>query len=225
MCCRNLFLLVTTCLNVFLNKQDYRSEMFKDTFHVACFVIWTGQMIINIPIVYFHFTKPHHPKFYSTCGNRISIIAHIVGGILGVFGFYIGALLNLKEICIAGAAGGFFLHLPAVIWQNRQTHGQREMSQASYFAMSVMLLKVYIDFFLYDANFQAVFSCGMALNVYAMVRFYYFLSVPYMANIETSYDRTLFFAGFFQFCIYLWNILFIVFHVSFPFMELLFQFD
>ena len=81
-----------------LNKQDYRSEMFKDTFHVTCFVIWTGQMIINIPIVYFHFTKPHHPKFYSTCGNRISICAHIVGGILGVFGFYVGALLNLKEI-------------------------------------------------------------------------------------------------------------------------------
>ena len=205
-----------------LNKQDYRSEMFKDTFHVACFIIWTGQMIINIPIVYFHFTKPHHPKFYSTCGNRISICAHIVGGILGIFGFYIGALLNLKEICIVGAAGGFFLHLPAVIWQNRQTHGQREMSQASYFVMSVMLLKVYIDFFLYDANFQAVFSCGMALNVYAMVRFYFFLSVPYLANIESSYDRTLFFAGFsnfafvygifsslyFMFAFHLWNFYF-----------------
>ena len=182
-----------------LSKVDYRSEMFKDNFHICCFFVWTTQMMINIPIVYYHFTKPHHPKFYSTWGNKISIIAHITGGILGIFGFYIGAVSNMKEICMAGAAGGFFLHLPAVIWQNRQTHGQREMSQASYFMMSVMLLKVYVDFVLYDANFQTVISCGMALNVYAMVRFYFFLSVPYVANIESSYDRTLFFAGFSNF--------------------------
>ena len=205
-----------------LEKENYRHEMFKDKTRILCFVVWTAQMLKNIPVVYFHMTKPHHPKFYSTNQNKLSITAHIVGGVTGIVGFYLGAILNLKEICIVGAAAGFFLHLPAVVWQNRQTHGQREMSQATYFMMSVILIKCYLDFVLYDANYQTVFSCGMALNIYAMVRFYFFMGNPGLANIEGSYDRYLFFAGFsnialvqgifgpmfFLFGFFMWNIYF-----------------
>ena len=205
-----------------LEKVEYRDEMFKDTSHIFCFIVWTGQLLSNIPVVYFHITKPHHPKFYSTIENRISIFCHMTGGITGITGFYLGALLNMKAICVVGFLGGFLIHLPAVVWQNRQTHGQREMSQATYFMMSVILLKCYVDFVLYDASFQTVFSCGMALNIYAMVRFYFFLGNPSLGNIEASYDRILFFAGFsniafvqgmfgpinFLFGFYLWNFYF-----------------
>ena len=206
-------------LGLSLSKEDYRTEMFKDGTRICCFVVWTLQLIFNMYIIYYHLTRPHHPKFYSTFKNKFALVVHMVGGVVAVNGLYIGAILNMKEICIAGAAAGAFLHLPATVWNNRQTHGQREMSTPTYFMTSYFLLKSYVHLALYDANFQTVFSCAMTLNIYAMVRFYYFLGRPYMANIEASYDRTLFFAGFsnasiahgmfaplfFLFGLYLWN--------------------
>jgi hypothetical protein len=125
-------------------------------------------------------------------------MCHTAGGSISVLGFYLGALLNTKEVCIVAAAAGFFLHLPTVTWNNRHTHGQREMCAPTYFMTSVLLLTSYVNFVLYDANYQTVFSCGMTLNIYAMVRFYYFASGTGVANIERQYDRLLFFAGFSQ---------------------------
>jgi hypothetical protein len=185
-----------------LSEQDYRSEMFKDASHICCFVIWTLQVLMTEFVILFHVTHPHHPKFYSTRKNRIAIILHIIGGTIGVHALYLGVVLNIKIICYVGAVAGATLHLPSVVWNNRQTHGQREMSQPAYFMTSFLLLKSYVDIFLYDANFQTIFSCAMTLNIYAMVRFYYLVSSPKVANIESSYDRTLFFAGFsnFPFC-------------------------
>jgi hypothetical protein len=155
-----------------LSKQDYRSEMFKDAFHICCFVVWTLQVLMSLGVFYYHITRPHHPKFYSTRKNRIAIVVHVIGGVIGVNGLYLGALLNMKEICMLSVVAGATLHLPSVVWNNRETHGQREMSAPSYFMISVLLFISYVDFFLYDASFQTVFSCAMTLNVYAMVRFY-----------------------------------------------------
>ena len=205
-----------------LSERDYRSEMFKDSSHICCFIIWTAQMFVNYYVVYYHLMHPHHPKFYSTIKNRTSIICHMIGGSLGINGFYFGSILNTKELCIAGAAGGLFLHLPSVIWNNRQVHGQREMSTPAYLMCWVLLLQGYIDFILYDASYQTVFSCGMTLNVYAMVRAYYLMGRPSFGDLQQSYDRTLFFAGFsnfpmaqgmfsvlyFLFGFHLWNIYF-----------------
>ena len=60
------------------------------------------------------------------------------------------------------------------------------------------------------------------LKYFSMVRFYYYIAKPHIADLETSYDRTLFFAGFsnfpfvqglftplyFLFGFYMWNIYF-----------------
>jgi hypothetical protein len=205
-----------------LSEQDYRSEMFKDKSHICCFVVWTLQLLLNLYVIYYHLTKPHHPKFYSTWKNNVAIVVHIIGGVICVNGLYIGAVLNIKIICFVGAGAGAALHLPTIVWNNRQTHGQREMSAPSYFMVSFFLFTSYIDLVLYDANFQTVFSCAMTLNIYAMVRFYYYIAKPHIADLETSYDRTLFFAAFsnfpfaqglftplyFLFGFYLWNIYF-----------------
>ena len=169
--------------------------MFKDSFNICCFIVWTCQVLINLYVIYYHATKPHHPKFYSTLANRIAIICHIIGGAISTIGFYLGALLNMKVVCIVAATAGIVLHLPTVVWNNRHTHGQREMSAPSYFMVSVLLLKSYVHFFLYDANYQTVFSCGMTLNIYALVRVYYFISGTRFANTERQYDRLLIFAG------------------------------
>ena len=186
-------------LGLSLSEVDYRLEMFKDHTNVCGFVVWSVQVLFNYYIVYYHMTKPHHPKFYSTWMNKLAMIAHMIGETIALFGFYLGAVLNMKEVCITAAAAGAFLHLPSVLWNNRNTHGQRELSCPSYFMTAVLLLTAYINFVLYDANYQTVFSCAMTINIYAMVRFYYILNRPNFANIEASYDRTLFFAGFSNF--------------------------
>ena len=179
-------------------------------------------MLFNYYVVYYHLTRPHHPKFYSTIQDKTLIILHMIGGSLGINGLYFGAILNRKEICIIGAMGGFFLHVPTVIWNNRQTHGQREMSCPSYLMCWFLLVQSYIDFVLYDASYQTVFSCAMTLNIYAMVRVYYMMGRPFIGDLQQSYDRTLFFAGlsnfpiaqgmfsviYFLFGFHLWNIYF-----------------
>ena len=202
------------------NEANYSDEMFKDTVHIAAFAFWTFQNIVTIHTVIYHLTTPAHPKFYSTFINTAAIITHMIGGTMGIAFFYIGAVLNRKDVCFLGFLGGLFLHLPTVVWQNRQTHGQRELSMASYSWMAFTLLQTYVDFIIYDAPYSSVFACGMALNVFAMVRFFGFVSTS--AGIEVSYDRTLamaafanlpFFAGPFSsfvFCCYLalWNVYF-----------------
>ena len=205
-----------------LSKRDYRSEMFKDNSHICGFMIWTLQLLFNYYMIYYHLRQPHHPKFYSTVQNKTCMILHMIGGALGINGFYFGAILNIKEICIAGAIGGCFLHIPTVVWHNRQTHGQREMSTPYYLMCWVLLLQSYIDFVLYDATYQTVFSCAMTLNVYGMVRFYYMMGRPFFCDLQQSYDRALFFALFsnyplaqgmfssmyFLFGIYIWSFYF-----------------
>ena len=142
----------------------------------------------------YHFTTPHHAKFYSTIKNRVAMLMHITGGFVAIVGFYLGAVLNMKMICIVGAISGLCIHLPTVIWFNRQTHGQREMSHPAYTMAWILLLISYTNFALYDANYQTIFSCGMTLNLFSMVRFWGWATNA--SNIESSYDRTLFFATF-----------------------------
>ena len=190
-------------LGLSLSPHDYRSEMFKDYTNICAFTVWSCQVLLNIYVVYYHITRPHHPKFYSTWMNKLAMLIHIIGGVIAVNGFYLGVVLNLKEVCIAAAAAGIFLHLPTVVWNNRNTHGQRELSAPSYFMTSVFLTISYVNFVLYDANYQTVFSCAMTTNIYAMVRFYYILNRKNIANVEASYDRMLFLLDFRTFLLHM----------------------
>ena len=177
-----------------LNQQDYHAEMWNTEQHIACFILWSFQALLNVLIMYYHFMTPYHAKFYITIKNRVAMVMHITGGFNAVFGFYIGACLNMKIICIGAACSGLFIHVPTVIWFNRQTHGQREMSHPAYTMCWGLLLLSYANFVLYDANYQTIFACGMTLNMFSMVRFWGWASIT--ADIEASYDRVLYFAAF-----------------------------
>ena len=65
-------------LGLSLSKEDYRSEMFKDGTRICCFVVWTLQLIFNMYIIYYHLTRPHHPKFYSTFKNKFALVVHMI---------------------------------------------------------------------------------------------------------------------------------------------------
>jgi len=173
---------------------DYRSELFKTTLTTICFGVWTFETIVSLMIVRYHLVTPHHPKFYVTRANRISIISHIVGGTSAISGFYIGAIFNWKLPCFFAAVSGITLHLSTTVWQTRHLHGQREISIPGYIAFVYLLGQAYIDLFLYDFNFNTVFSAAILLNVYGLVRFWYALSRK--VDVECTYDRTLLFAAF-----------------------------
>ena len=83
----------------------------------------------------------------------------------------------------------------------------------------------YIEFFLYDGNYQSVFSCAMTLNVFAMVRVLGL--VAKVVKLERSIDRAVllgglcnfsfigghFMAVLFIFCLLTWNFWFSVIKV------------
>jgi len=176
-----------------LKPIDYREEIFATHFNAAGFGLWTGEVVVTLGIVYYHLTTPHHPKFYSTKKNKIAIVAHMIGGTMGIVGLWIGALSNSKEVCIVAVLFGFLLHWPSLIWQMRQLHGHREIMVPSYCAVATLLFQNYIEFFLYDGSFKTVFSCAMNLNIFAVVRASVFLAQR--ANLQASYDRAVLFAG------------------------------
>jgi len=173
---------------------NYREELFKNTLSKWCFCIWTLEIILSLVVVRYHLYRPHHPKFYVTKANRLSIIFHMVGGTVAILGFYVGAISNSKLPCFLAAISGIFLHLLSTLWQTRQLHGQREISIPIYFVCAYLLLQSYIDLFLYDFNFNTVFTAGILLNSYGLVRFWYALSLK--MGVECSYDRTIMFAAF-----------------------------
>jgi len=172
---------------------DYRNELFATHFNAAGFGLWTAEVAITLWIVYYHISTPHHPKFYSTSKNKISIVAHIIGGTVAILGLWIGALVNSKEVCIVAVLFGFFLHWPSLIWQMRQLHGHREIMVPSYCCVATLLFQNYIEFFLYNGSFKTVFSCAMNLNIFSVVRASIYLAER--AHLQTSYDRAVLFAG------------------------------
>jgi len=65
---------------------NYREEAFKTDYRVACFCLWTFEVLATLGIVVYHVTVPHHPKYYSTLKNKFSIISHMIGGTTGIIG-------------------------------------------------------------------------------------------------------------------------------------------
>jgi len=173
---------------------NYRDELFKNTMTKICFGVWTFELMVSLTVVYFHIVVPHHPKFSVTIANSISIVLHMIGGTTAILGFYIGALSNLKLPCFFAAISGISLHLFTTIWQTRHLHGMREISIPGYFVFTYLLAQSYVDLFLYDFNFNTVFSTAILLNSYGLVRFWYYLSLK--LGVECSYDRTILFAAF-----------------------------
>jgi len=173
---------------------NYRDELFKTTLTKICFYVWTVELFISLTVVWYHLVTPHHPKFYVTRANRILIRLHIFGGTTAILGFWLGAYCNLKLLCFLAAISGITFHLSSTIWQTRHLHGQREISIPGYFVFTYLLTQAYVDLFLYDFNFNTVFSTAMLLNVYGLVRFWYVLSLK--LGVQCSYDRTILFAAF-----------------------------
>merc|ERR550534_213410 len=154
---------------------NYREEAFSTGNRVVRFGVWTFEVLATLGVVIYHITVPHHPKFYSTRKNKISIIAHMIGGTTGILGLWIGVLTNSKQMCLVAVLFGLFLHWPSIIWQMRQLHGYREIMIPSYCGITTVLFTCYIEFFLYDGSFKSVFSLAMCLNIFAMVRVSVFL--------------------------------------------------
>jgi len=177
-----------------LGHVNYREELLKNPMRIVCFCIWTFELMISLYVVRYHLITPHHPKFYVTRANRISIILHMIGGTLAIVGLYVGAILNLKLLCFTAAIAGIWLHLFTTIWHTRNLHGQREISIPGYFVFTYLLAQSYVDLFLYDFNFNTVFSSAILLNSYGLVRFWYAVSLK--LGVECSYDRTILFAAF-----------------------------
>ena len=190
----NISLRWNTNITLFnLDPVDYRRAIFANSFNRSTFGVWSFQILLTLLVVLYHIIVPSHPKYYSTRKNTISIIVHMIGGTTAILGFYIGALANLKPICIIAAVFGLSMHWPTTIWQVRQLQGQREMMVPVYVFMEWLLLQSYIDFFLYNGSYQAVFSCAMTMNTFAMVRFYDFLGAR--GGMQTSLDRSTVLAG------------------------------
>lgn len=199
---------------------NYRDEMLSKTQNIAGFAIWTFQVSVTLLVVLYHLLTPHHPKYYSTKKNIISIIAHMIGGTIGIVGLYTGMLIDSKKTCLFAVVSALLLHWPSVIWQSRQTHGQRETSVPAYLFLTWLLLQGYIEFFLYNGSYQSVYTCAMTLNVFAMVRLFGFIAGK--VNMETHVDKSVLFAGFcnasfiggayisvlFIFCLFIWNFYF-----------------
>jgi len=204
----------------FNTSVNYREEMMSKRQNIAGFVIWTFQFLVTLLVVLYHLVTPHHPKYYSTKKNIISIIAHMIGGTVGILGLYIGMLTNCKELCLVAVIFGMVLHWPSVIWQSRQTHGQKETSVPAYLFLTWLLMQGYVEFFLYNGSYQSVYTCAMTLNVFSMVRLFGYIADK--ANMETNVDKSVVFAGFcnaafiggaftsllFIFCLFIWNFYF-----------------
>ena len=208
---------------VSLKDEDYRQQIFVNSFNATSFGLWTFEVLVTLFVLAYHIVIPHHPKFYSTTKNSIFIIMHMIGGTVATLGFYVGVVSNLKGICFVAAIFGLFLHWPSAIWLTRQLHGKQEIMVPSYTIWVWLLLQGYVDFFLYDASYQTVFTCAMTMNTFAMVRLMGFLGR--VANMEDCYNRATLLAGLCQapfiggsytvlifiLAVLLWNIYFSIF--------------
>lgn len=177
-----------------MEPVNYREEAFSTDYRVACFCLWTFEVVATLGIVVYHLTVPHHPKYYSTIKNKISIISHMIGGTTAIIGLWVGCVINSKEFCLVAVLFGLTLHWPSVIWQMRQLHGHREIMVACYNWCASYLFISYVEFFLYNGSFKTVFACAMCLNIFSMVRVSGMLLAQ--ANVQASYDRWVLFAGF-----------------------------
>lgn len=93
--------------------HDYLAEVQNSVYDKFLFGVWTFQVIVTVWVVHFHLTVAHHPKFYVGTMNKISILAHIVGGTVADFGSYFGFVLGNKTLLQVSSLAGLLLHGPS----------------------------------------------------------------------------------------------------------------
>jgi len=136
-----------------------------------------------------HMVVHHHPKFYATRCNHLSIVMHIIGGVTAILASYIGFLVENNILLYVAVLAGIVLHFPSAMWQARNLHGAREIMQPGYMFVNLTLLIKEIDVLIDGAASFTVMEMGLALGVFSLVRFYYFILDKSGTAPQLIYDR------------------------------------
>ena len=151
------------------DEKGYWNEI-HEGFNQISFVLLTVELLMTMGIIYYHANVTHHPKYYVTTNNKITIMCHIVGGTVAVVCLWLALVLSSKHLVWVACIVGLFLHLPSFICMLRQVHGSREITIPAYLCIGSVLFIKYIDVFLYNAPLVSVLALAHLLNVFTWVR-------------------------------------------------------
>eukprot|EP00443_Scrippsiella_acuminata_P015193 CAMPEP_0115352390 /NCGR_PEP_ID=MMETSP0270-20121206/97477_1 /TAXON_ID=71861 /ORGANISM="Scrippsiella trochoidea, Strain CCMP3099" /LENGTH=777 /DNA_ID=CAMNT_0002774553 /DNA_START=72 /DNA_END=2402 /DNA_ORIENTATION=+ len=175
--------------------RDYLPVITSDGYHCAAFGLYSLGVFICMLTVLYHACVRHHAKHYVTRANRISIIAHIIGGTTTIACLYAGLITGSKGCILVACIAGLVLHSPSTWWQQRNVYGHREVTLPAYTVMGVVMPLAFLNVIWEDASYETVFAAGMGMNVFAWVRALGLLSRCAGMSVQQMYDRAVVWAG------------------------------
>ena len=102
-------------------------------------------ILLNIYIIYYHWTRPPHPKYIMLPKRRLSMACHVIGGtsevIVGAVAWY--CLYTGNSLLIDGASWAaimvacvFILHGPSSLFQTPGVFGAKGVMVPAYIGIS-----------------------------------------------------------------------------------------
>lgn len=175
--------------------RDYWPNITADSTNIGIFVLYSVNVFAFFLIVLFHMCVRHHAKHYVSRANRISIVAHIIGGTTAITCLWIGLVTGSKSSNLIGVLAGVCLHSPSTWWQQRNVYGFRDVTLPAYSFMGATTPIALLNVIMEDASYEVVIAAGMQMHVFAWVRILHVSQTILGMNPQTMYDRSVLWAG------------------------------
>ncbi len=151
---------------------------------------------MNSYIIFYHSTRPPHPKFLLLVRERISIRVHAISGVaetaLGILAYVAGyrwAAIGVGICCV-------FFHAPTAFNQTRGTFGMRGIMIPMYYGIVALHFYCGIRLLMTGGNILWLERTWIALQTYAMTRLFFSLLTLSKELRRVAYTASVAVAGF-----------------------------
>ena len=140
-------------------------------------VAWTLvalSTVANVGVMFYHWTKPAHPKFLVVPFRKLVLRIHIVSGTVELLLGLAAIGTGRPEFPVAMALVALFFHVPSALQQTTIVFGSRAVMRPAYLACIALHAFAAIQLLRFPASTFWLLSTFLVFNVYVWVRVYYF---------------------------------------------------
>ncbi|MBM4264092.1 MAG: hypothetical protein FJ145_22055 [Deltaproteobacteria bacterium] len=127
----------------------------------------------NFFVVFYHYTRPAHPKFLMLPRRRLSLVLHLIGGSVELVAAIAAYATGSHVLGLIAALAALLLHTPTAIYQTPIVFGSKAVMTPSY--IFVTALHAYCAFHLLQSPSSTywLMNTYLALNTYVWCRVFF----------------------------------------------------
>lgn len=164
----------------------------------ALLVAWASTLC-NVLVLYYHYTRPAHPKFLMLRSRRSILSWHIVSGSVQLVSLLWAYGTGQPGPTIVAAATALLLHVPTFLYQTPIVFGAKAVMTPSYWFVIALHAFCAVRLLLDPSSEALVLQTYLALNTYMWCRVFSVLFQRFGLFRDSLYTVSIFIPGFVTF--------------------------